>query len=244
MNPGSNSLTRILLILSIVLSGCASAPQHLTEESQNNIKTFAVVSLVPESVNFDKIGIVSFSNEYTEFDMGGKVAGNILAVSQERIARSHPGWAAKSVEYDRAALSADVRSAMGFRAGRAREAFADLARKNNLDAVFVITASADEENNLREGLNVLLLDNYIDRNRRLSIRANLSVVIVDGKGDVMAASRMPAGFDNDKTVDPENFDLRDRMKENHRPEILDKLGSEVIADLTKRLNLCFDSLGF
>lgn len=89
MNLGSNRITRIIAI-SLMLSGCASTPQHLTEENQNGIKNVAIISLVPESVNFSKIGIISYANDYTEFDMGSKVTDSILSVTQERIVKSHP----------------------------------------------------------------------------------------------------------------------------------------------------------
>jgi hypothetical protein len=252
MNLGSNLITRILAI-SLMLSGCASTPKHLTEENQNEIKNIAIVSLVPESVNFDKIGIISFATKYTEFDMGSKVTDSILSMSQERIAKSHPSWTVKSIEYDRTTLLAKVKSGIGFRATRAKEAFADLARNNNLDAIFVVRASADEEDNLnnqfegnylREGLNVLLKTNNLDGNSQLVIRANLSVVIIGKNGEVMAAGAVPAKLDNVETLDPEDYDLSDNMKHNLRPEVWDKLGGEVIVDLTRRLNLCFDSLGF
>lgn len=140
-----------------------------------------------------------------------------------------------------------MKSVIGFRADPAKEAFADLARRNNLDAIFVVRAvraSSDEENNMREGLNVLLLDNHLDRNRRLSIRANLSVEIINKNGEVIAAGEVPAKLNNFETLDPETYDLKDKMKDNLRAEVLDKLGVEVIVDITRRINLCFDSLGF
>jgi hypothetical protein len=250
----SNQIIRILAIF-LMLSGCASTPQHLTEESKNEIKSVAIVSLVPESVNFDKIGIISFSSKYTEFDMGSKVTNSILTVSQERIAKSYPGWSVKSIEYDRTATLAKVNSVNGFRAERVRETFADLARKNNLDAIFVVRASADREDNvqqefkvkdnyLREGLNVLLKNNNFSGDSMLVIRANLNVVIIGKNGEVMAVGAVPAKLDNVETLKPDDYDVSDDMKHNHRPEVLDKLGRGVIVDLTRRLNLCFDSLGF
>jgi hypothetical protein len=229
----------------------------LTEESQNEIKNIAIVSLVPESVNFGKIVIISSSNKYAEFDMGSKVTDSILSVTRERITKSHPSWIVKSVEYDRTALLPKVNSPSGFRATRAKEAFADLARNNNLDAIFVVRASADREDNkqqemlqdvgenhLREGLNVLLKNNNLGGDSRLVILANLSVVIIGKNGEVLAAGAVPAKLQNVATLDPEEYDLSDNMKRNLSPGIWDKLGGEVIVDLTRRLNLCFDSLGF
>ncbi len=257
MNLGSNPITRISAIfisaIFLMLSGCASTPQHLTEENKNEIKSIAIVSLVPESVNFDKIGIISFSSKSTEFDMGSKVTDSILFVSQGRIAKSHPDWVVKNVEYDRTALLAKVKPGTGFRATRAKEAFADLARNNNLDAIFVVRASADEEDNLhnqfeknylREGLSVLLKNNSLDGDSRLVIRANLSVAVIGKNGEVMAVGAVPAKLDNVGALKPDDYDVSDDMKHNHRPEVLDKLGRGVIVDLARRLNLCFDSLGF
>jgi hypothetical protein len=242
MNLGLKLVASILAI-SPLLSGCASTPQHLTEENEKDIKNIAIVSLVPESVNFDKIGMISFFDEYTEFDMGSKVTNSVLSVAQERITTAHPDWVVKTVEYDRTALLAKVKSELGFRGSHAKEAFADLARKNDIDALFVVRAKPDEENHLQEGLNLLLLNNNID-NRKLFIRANLGVAIISKQGEVIAAGGVPAKLNNFKALDPEAYGLTDKIRDYRRPEDLDKLGAEVIADAARRINLCFDSLGF
>jgi len=252
MNLGSNPITRIVAI-ALLLSGCASTPQYLTEEKQNEIKSIAIVSLVPESVNFDRIGITSFSSKYTEFDMGSKLTESIFSVSQERIAKSHPSWVVKGIKYDQTILLTKVKSESGFRATRAKEAIADLARQNDLDAILVIRASADreddvqqqfEEDHLREGLNVLLKRNNLAGDSQLVIRANLNVVVIGKNGEVMAIGVVPAKLNNVEALKPDDYDVSDDMKHNHRPEVLDKLGREVIAETTRRINLCFDSLGF
>ncbi len=237
-------MTRILMLFSLMLFGCASTPQHLSEENLNEIKNVAIVSLVPEKVNFDKIGMISFLGEHAEFDMRGKITSSILSVSGARIAKSHPRWVVNSVKYDQADLLAKLQTAMGLNADLARQAFADLARKNNLDAIFVVRAAPDEENNLREGVNVLLTNDFMNNSQGLAIRMNLSVGVVNQKGRVIAQGGVPANLDDVKTIDPDTFDLRDRMKDNLRPEVVDKLGIVVLADLTGRLNLCFDALGF
>jgi len=237
----------------MLLSGCASAPQHLTEQSKSGIKNIAIVSLVPESVNFEKIGIFSSSDIYTQFDMGSKVTDSILYVSRARIAKSYPGWTLKSVEYDRSALLAKLNTASGFDSAHAKEAFADLARNNDLDAIFVVRAAADkkdnnqqnyQENYLREGMNVLLKDNNLGGDAKLVFRANLSVAIVGKNGEVMAVGSIPAQLDHAKELDPDDYGVSLDMKHNSRIETQDKLGRGVIVDLARRLNLCFDSLGF
>ena len=133
LNPLASKLAAVL-----VLSGCASVPQHLTEESKMEIKNVAIVSLVPESVSFDKIGITSFSSRYTEFNMGSGVTDNILSVSRQRITKSNPDWTIKNVAYDQASLLKNLKPEIGFRSSGVKEAFTDLARNNELDAIFVI----------------------------------------------------------------------------------------------------------
>jgi len=252
MNLGSNPITRIFAIV-MLLSGCASAPQHLTEQNKSGIKNIAIVSLVPESVNFEKIGIFSSSDIYTQFAMGSKVTDSILYVSRARIAKSYPGWTLKSVGYDRAALLAKLNTASSFDSARAKEAFADLARDNDLDAIFVVRAAADkkdsnqqdyQENYLREGMNVLLKDNNLGGDAKLVFRANLSVAIVGKNGEVMAVGSIPVQLDHAKELDPDDYGVSLDMKHNSRIETQDKLGRGVIVDLARRLNLCFDSLGF
>lgn len=252
MNPGANPIFRTLAIL-LLLSGCASVPQHLTEESKSAIKNVAIVSLVPESVNFDKIGIISFSSEQTEFDMGSKVTDSILYVSQQRIAKSHPDWVVKQVAYDRADLLARMNNPSGLRATRAKQAFADLARDNDLDAIFVVQAPAGKEGDmqsgleagyLREGLSILLKNNDLHGTTRLVFSANLNIAIIGKNGEALAATALPAGMAKGKALEPDDYDVNDNMKHNHRPGILDKLGRELVFDLARRLNLGFDKLGF
>ena len=252
MSFASNPITRILAIV-LLLAGCASAPQHLNEQSKSGIKNVAIVSLVPESVNFDKIEIFSSSDVYTEFDMGSKVTDGVLYVSRARIAKSYPGWTVKNIVYDRTALLAILNTASGFDAARAREAFADLARNNDLDAIFVVRAAADKANDmqqgsrdnyLREGMNVLLKDNNLGGDPKLVFRANLSVAIVGKNGELMAVGSIPPRLDRANAMSLDDYGVSLDMKHNSRPEVLENLGRGVIYDLASRLNLCFDTLGF
>ena len=252
MKPGTNPFTRVFAIM-LLLSGCASVPHHLTEQGKSSIRNVAVVSLVPESVNFDKIAIFSSSNTYTRFDMGGKVADSILYVSRARIAKSDPGWNIKNIGYDQAALLASLNTPSGFKGARAKEAFADLARKDDLDAIFVVRAAADKSEDmqqdhrayyLREGMNVLLKNNNLGGDPKLEFRANLSVSVIGKNGEVMAAGSIPAQLDHVNELDPDDYGVSLDMKHNARPETLDKLGRGVIVDLARRLNLCLDDLGF
>lgn len=252
MSLRSNPITRLFAI-TLLLSGCASAPQHLSEQSKSGIKNIAIVSLLPETVNFDKIEIFSSSNVYTEFDMGSKLTDAALYVSRARIEKSFPGWAVKPVTYDRTALLEKLNTASGFDAARAREAFAELARNNDLDAVFVVRAAADKpadmqqdarDNYLREGMNVLLMDNNLGGEAKLVFRANLSVAVVGKNGELLAVGSIPAQQDRVTRLDPDDYGVRMDMQHNSRPEVRDNLARGVIFDLARRLNLCFDNLGF
>ena len=252
MNHRSNKITFILAML-FLLSACAATPPQLTEASKKEIKNVAIVSLVPENVNFDRIGISSFTSKYTEFDMGNKVTDTIQFVAKERIAQIQPGWTVKSVEYDRAALLVRVNFQSGYQSSRAKEAFADVARNYDLDAIFVVRASADrvdvtqvsyDNNPLREGLSVLIKDDLSYESARLVFRANLSVAVIGRNGEVMALGAAPAKLDKTEAREPDNYDVSDDMKHNHRPEVLKRVGAEVVIDLARRVNLCFDTLGF
>ncbi|MFA7300476.1 MAG: hypothetical protein WC053_08070 [Sideroxydans sp.] len=251
MRFGSTPIICTLTVLAL-LSGCTSAPQHLTEAQTNQIRNVAVVSLVPESVNFDKIGVTSFSTQNTNFDMGGKVTDSILFISRGRIAKSHPDWIIKHVGYDRTALLAAASSPGGLRTTRARQVFADLARNHDLDAIFVLRAAANtttdspeqlNKNALREGLTVWFKNNELDGEPKLLIRANLHITIIGKNGELMAVGSSPAKLDISHALKPGDYGLTTDMEHNHRPEILDKLGREVLLDLNRRLNLGFDSLG-
>lgn len=252
MSLASSPITRIFAI-ALLLSGCASAPQHLSEQNKSAIKNIAIVSLVPESVNFEKIGIFSTSNIYTKFDMGSKLTDSILYVSRARIAQPNPDWTVKNIAYDQSALLAVLNTPSGFESAHAKQAFADLARKNGLDAIFVVRAAADRtdgnqpdshENYLHEGMSVLLKDNNLGGDAKLVFRANLSVSIVGKNGEVMAVGSVPVQLDQAKRFDLDDYGVSLDMKRNSRPETRDMLARGVIVDLARRLNICFDTLGF
>jgi len=252
MNHRSNKIIFIMAVL-FLLSACAATPQKLTEQDKKDIKNVAVVSIVSESVNFNWLGMSSFTSKYSDFDMGNKVSDTILYVSRERIARIQPGWTVKSVEYDRAALMDKVHFQSGYRSSRAKEAFSDLARDYDLDAIFVVRASADlgnplnaefDSNRLSEGLSVLIKDDGTYKDPRLVFRANLSVAVIGRNGEGMALGAAPANLDKAEVQEPDDYDVGNDMKHNHRPEILKKVGTEVVVDLARRLNYCFDTLGF
>lgn len=64
------------------------------------------------------------------------------------------------------------------------------------------------------------------------------------KGEELAASTIPAKLEYLDTQEPDNFGVSRDMKHNQRPEVLHKLREEVIVDLTRRINQCFDIPGF
>jgi hypothetical protein len=250
MKPGLNPMLLIAVIL-LLLSGCASAPQHLSQEDRQKIKKVAIVSLVPEKVTFSKVMMVGA--EHAGFNLGGQVTDAVNLISQNRIAQAYPDWVIKNVEYDRAALLAKVKAGKGFASSQVREAFARLADDNDLDAILVVRAAADKmddvrqeftESYLREGLNVLLKNNNFGGVSELYILANLGVTIIGRDGEVMATGAIPAMQVAGGPLNLDDYDVRNDMKHNLRPEVVAKLGGGVIADLTRRLNLCFDSLGF
>lgn len=234
-----------------VLSGCASTPQNLTEGQAKQIKNVAIVSLVPERVNFEKIGLISFTSEHADFDLGNKTTASILFVAQQRIAKFHPEWTLKDIKYNQAELLAEVTS-VGMHTSRAKEAFANLARNHGVDALVVVRAAADpgtdsyamDNNALREGLTVWFKNNELIDSPKLVIRANLNIAIIGNNGETMAMGIVPGKIDESQMLSAADFDLTADMRRNLRPEPLEKLGREVLLDLNRRLNLGFDALGF
>lgn len=235
-----------------VLSGCASTPQNLTEGQVKQIKNVAIVNLVPERVNFEKIGLISFTSEHADFNLGDKTTESILFVAQQRIAKFHPEWTLKPIKYNQAELLAVVTSGFGMHTSRAKEVFANLARNHGVDALVVVRAAADQEtdsyaienNALREGLTVWFKNNELTDSPKLYIRANLNIAIIGNNGETMAMGIVPGKIDESQMLRAADLDLTTDMRRNLQPEILEKLGREVLLDLSRRLNLGFDALGF
>ncbi|MES2910474.1 MAG: hypothetical protein V4718_03745 [Pseudomonadota bacterium] len=173
----------VLLAVAGMAAGCATV-KVLEPAQAAAIKNVGVISLLPGSVLYQKIGITVFNNERVE-----KPAGTAL----DDAARAGAESAFKGVNRNVKQLAVDAAQVKElFRPGaivfswppdKARAFLVDSAKQNGLDAIAVVHEVFDSDNGyagvryfLRGGFNSI---------ERHGIRADTEVTLYNAKGDVV-----------------------------------------------------------
>lgn len=230
----------LVLLLALSITGCAST--RITPDDESRIRNVAIITLVPEKVHFDKIGLTVFNNEMAEIEMDGLVTSTILSTAKQRIATARPQWTIKDIAYDRPLLIERINKpgmVMAYHEERIEKELAELASTNQLDALLVINAQK-YETIPGNGVGVWLRTMSLSSIRTALIHSNVDLKVVGPKGTVIAR-----GFghpEDPKAIDPAAFGISYEMKDNMRPELLDRLRPEIVEHLRKSVNKRFDQL--
>lgn len=234
-------MTRLLsLLLVLSIAGCAST--RITPEDEKRIHNVAIITLVPEKAHFDKIGLTVFNNEKAEIEMDGRITTTILSTAKKRLSAARPQWTIKDVVYDRLLLIERINKpgmVMAYHEERIEKELAELASSNQLDALLVINAQR-YESVPGDGVGVWLRTMSMSSIRTALVHSNVDLKVVGPKGTVIAR-----GFglpEDPKPIDPTALGISYEMKDNMRPELLDRLRSEIVEHLQKSVNKRFDQL--
>lgn len=229
------------LLLALLLPGCAAT--RLSDEAEKQIKSVAIVSLVPEMAHFEKIGLTVFNNERGEIDMGDQISSTIKFVATKRLAVARPAWNVKTVNYDRAALIKRLNASgmvMAYNEERIEKELADLARSNHLDALVVVSAYKPE-NSHGDGVGVLLRTTSLSSIGNAYVHSNVSLKIIGPSGNIVAVSsgQSPAV----KRIDPSAYGIKYKLSDNFNPELIDRLRLDIAEHLAQTITQKFDRLG-
>ena len=231
----------LAVLVALLVSGCAS--MRLDESTEKQIRNVAIVSLVPERANLERIGITVFGNDRIDFDVGGRITATIDETVARRIAAARPGWTVKRISYDRAALVKRVRGpglVISFAEEKIERELADLARTNALDAMIVVTGRRFE-NQRGDGVGVVM-GSRMTTVANAAVHANIDARIVgaDGKVLVRGAFGTP---EPPKGIKPAEYGLTYELKDNLRPEIVKRLSDAMAEQIVRSLNKRLDQLG-
>jgi hypothetical protein len=173
----------VALIAALMLSACA-APV-LKKEQADGLKAIGVISLLPDQMAHQKIGITVFNNEFVN-----KPIGDLLNLSAQTSASAEitkfSGKTARVLSVDTKALARRYRSGgfvMSYDVERIKGDLVDLAKQNNLDAIVVIAERFDSENGVG-GVRAFFLAGFSDI-RAASIQTGMTISVVDAKGAIV-----------------------------------------------------------
>ena len=221
----------VLLMVVMLLGGCSQAP--ISSEAASSIRRVAIVTLIPEEINVSRIGFTVFNNKQVSLNLGGELGNTADLVTRQRLFVSRKGWTVVPITYDRKSLLDGVQRktlVMSLSVERVRSELAELAQKNNLDALVVFT-SASYDRPAGQGLGVWMRT-FTSNVSDATVHANISVVIVRSDGSFagsahgqearsMKASELGLNYELD-FVAP-GFDGRERVKQ----EVLKTLESAI-----------------
>jgi hypothetical protein len=222
------------------LWGCAYTPPAPLELDESNINSVAIVSLVPEKANLQRIGLTAFNNDRIDVDLGGRISRTIDSVASAHLSAARPQWTIKRITYDRDALVARMKGPGLGRADDGERLFldlADLCRVNGVDALFVVGPWRSEDPHY-DGVGVYLRTLSSSPPRHVTVHSDVALFVVGSNGQVIARSR--AGREPRKLMDAKALGIEYELKDNLRPDIIGRLSDAMIEQLTKSLNSMFD----
>jgi hypothetical protein len=224
----------------LLLSGCAAT--RLTDEAEKQIKNVAIISLVPEKANYEKIGLTVFNNERGEIDMGDQINSTIESVATKRLAVARPAWKVATVSYDRAALIKRLNGSsmvMAYNEERIEKELAEIIHANRLDALIVVSAYKPE-NSHGDGVGVLLRTLNVSSIQNAYAHSNVSLKIMDTNGKIVARS---PGQPTSKRIDPVAYGIGYSLSGNFSPELITRLRADITENLAQTVNQKLEQLG-
>lgn len=139
-------LSTVAAFGALLLAGCASTQR--TQQTDENIKTVAVVSLLQENAPMVRLGLTVFNNDATTLPQGGALNRIALGTIETRLRAARPAWVIKDSGADPVALGDKLRKGgMSFGGGftsNVKEDLVAITRKTGADALFVIVDTTSE----------------------------------------------------------------------------------------------------
>lgn len=177
------------LLSAFLVAGCGST-QRLPDQLPE-IRSVALVSAVPESANYERIGLTVFSNESRPLlDMGGATAQAIFETTTARISTSKPGWKVTALPYAHRPCRSDLPAQPCKTTEQLRADFLALARENGADAILAFYPFGPSDVNLKFAIGsygVGVFERPLPGlPKRGVLHANFTVELLDNTGKVLA----------------------------------------------------------
>lgn len=198
-----------IAVAGLLLAGC-TAPRTLQDDA--SVRSVAVVSLLDESGPVRRLGLTVFNNNQGAVDQDGKLKQVALATVRQRLKSARPQWAVKSGDID--VKAAGKRSASDNAA-----ALAELARRLDVDQLFVLEDSTSE-NYPGRGVGVTFRAVGGDPGG-VMVHAFVTLVVMDRQGKVLVARG--ATRNNPQQVPNSELGLRSDMGTLNDPTVKERV---------------------
>lgn len=171
-----------LSIAALLLAGCASEPRSVQTDAQ--IKTVAVISMLNEDIQLRKLGLTVFNNDARS--LGRDLGLNSLAVKtiESRLRKSRPDWVIAAADADSGALAARVARPTfnAFYPDDVKIELAAIAKRTKADALFVVVPTTRDNAMPGRGVGAVVRA-LPGLEPKLEIQAYVLLMLVDSKGE-------------------------------------------------------------
>ena len=228
-----------VLLVALLLVAC-SAPV-INKEQTVGLKSIGVVSLLPDQISYQKIGVTVFNNEYVNKSVGDALnrKAQISAVAE---IKKYSDKTAVVLEVDANTLAKSYRSgalAMAYDVERIRGDLISLAKQNKLDAIIVIAERFDSKNGI-DGVRVYLSAGLKDI-RAATIQTGMTVSIMAADGGILGVKSAGGQYGMNRAISRPNgawsYKLDDNLDEATLQHISKNVQSAIAEDVATSLRL-------
>ncbi len=206
-------LVRSLLLAAVLPMLVACGTPVMKAEQAATVRKVGIVSLLPNELSYQKIGITVFNNEYAKRPVGD--AFNLAARSSAERTLKLKGREVVQLEVDVPALAKRIRSGaiiFDSSAERISDALEPLVKQHKLDAIVLIMESFDSENGIN-GIRLFMRAGFNDIKTAIAM-PDIATLIVDANIKKLAAQGRGIPFAIDR---PDGQPWTYRLEENLDP---------------------------
>jgi len=229
-----NKLLRTVTLIAaagLLLAGCAAASRTAQEDA--GVHAVAVVSLLNEVAPVRRLGFTAFGNDQSSIDQGGKLKQVVDDAVTGRLKATRPQWTVKTGALDAAGMrrrSAEANTA----------ALADLARRLDVDQLFVLEESMGE--NLPGqgvGLTFRTMGNTAGPTM---VHAYVKLVVLDRSGKTLVVRG--ATRNNPQMTPPAELGVRPDLSNLGDPAVRDKVSQALQRRLAEAVDEAMTRAGY
>jgi hypothetical protein len=220
----------MMLAAGYLFAGCTS-PRTAQEDA--GVRSVAVVSLLSEAGPVRRVGFTVFGNTQDSVAQNGKLKQVVIDTVTQRLHSSRPQWTVKPADLD-------LPVAGKRKASDNEAALADLARKMDVDQVFVLE-DTNSENFPGQGVGVTFRS-MGSKAGPMMVHAYVALVVVDRNGKVLVARG--ATKNNPTMVQENELGLHADLATLNDPKVRDNISQAVQRRLKGAIEEAMERAGY
>lgn len=228
----------------VLLAGCST--YGLDPKNADSIRRIAVINLVPDQANIERMGLTVFQNDRRKYDLGRAVDDRVQATVAQRLSRTRPSWELRRIDYDRPALATAIDRktfVWSYDVERIKPQLQQLAQRNRVDVLLVISPTK-WDSHPETGIGVWMRTGFSESPPvHAIVHGYISVVLLGADGTVLAAANTGHQAHRlTKTIKTAEYGITYDLNQFPPPTPAGKLGQEILSVLERAVLTRLDDL--